>query len=161
MMRGDADPAMTSDRKRKKDARAYKASHDGTYGDALRAVRNLTRPWSSTAARPTRTLGVPASTLIDALARFLDRRPPATPDVLNLVEETLTKLEEVPSRKRPLQDDLAHALTKADDDKTIEIPAVLPSVAVAARFLRTLLADVDDTELIAAATDISAYRSAS
>jgi hypothetical protein len=40
-------------------------------------------------------------------ARFLDRRPPATPDVLKLVEETLTKLEEVPSRKRPLQDDLA------------------------------------------------------
>ena len=74
---------------------------------------------------------------------------------------SLTKLEEVPSRKRPLQDDLAHSLTKADDDKTVAIPAVLPSVRVAARFLKDLLADVDDTELISVATEISAYRSAS
>ena len=74
--------------------------------------------------------------------------------MLNLVEQTLTKLEEVPSRKRPLQDDLTHALTKADDDKTVEIPALLPSVRGAARFLKSLLADVDDTELIAVATDL-------
>jgi hypothetical protein len=147
------DPAMTSDRKRKKDARAYKASHDGTYGDALRAVA-ISPGRGRRRRRATRTLGVPASTVIDALARFLDRRPPATPDVLKLVEETLTKLEEVPSRKRPLQDDLAHALTKADDDKTVEIPAVLPIVRVAARFLKDLLADAEDTELIAVATDL-------
>jgi hypothetical protein len=136
------DPAMTSDRKRKKDARAYKASHDGTYGDALRAVAIS-----------------PGPVVVDGGERrerwaCLHRSAPATPDVLKLVEETLTKLEEVPSRKRPLQDDLAHALTKADDDKTIEIPAVLPSVRVAARFLKDLLADVDDTELIAVATDL-------
>jgi hypothetical protein len=144
---------MTSDRKRKKAARAYKASHDGTYGDALRAVAispGRGRRWR----RATKALGVPASTLVDALARFLDRRPPATQDVLNLVEQTLTKLKEVPSRKRPLQDDLTHALTKADDDTTVEIPAVIPSVRGAARFIKSLLADVDDTELIAVATDL-------
>jgi hypothetical protein len=143
---------MTSDRKRKKAARAYKASHDGTYGDALRAV--AISPGRARRRRRAKALGVPASTLVDALARFLDRRPPATQDVLNLVEQTLTKLEEVPSRKRPLQDDLTHALTKADDDKTVEIPAVIPSVRGAARFLKSLLADVDDTELIAVATDL-------
>jgi hypothetical protein len=101
---------MNSDRKRKKAARAYKASHDGTYGDALRAVA-ISRGHGRRRRRATKALGVPASTLVEALARFLDRRPPATQDVLNLVEQALTKLEEVPSRKRPLQDDLTHALT--------------------------------------------------
>jgi hypothetical protein len=82
------DPAMTSDRKRKKAARAYKASHDGTYGDALRAVA-ISPAHGRRRRRATKALGVPASTLVEALARFLDRRPPATQDVLNLVEQTL------------------------------------------------------------------------
>jgi hypothetical protein len=147
------DPAITSDRKRKMAARAYKASHDGTYGDALRAVA-ISRGHGRRRRRATKALGLPASTLVEALARFLDRRPPATQDVLNLVEQTLTKLEEVPSRKRPLQDDLTHALINEDDDKVVEIPAVIPSVRGAARFIKSLLADVDDTELIAVATDV-------
>ncbi|QNJ90009.1 hypothetical protein HZU40_00705 (plasmid) [Mycolicibacterium fluoranthenivorans] len=143
---------MTSDRKRKKDARAYKASHDSTYGDALRAVA-ISPGRGRRRRRATKALRVPASTLVEALARFLDRRPPATPDVVNLVEETLTKLEEVPSRRRPLQDDLTHALTTADD-KAVEIPEVIPSLRGAARFLKSLLAEVDNTELIAVATDL-------
>ncbi|MEB3031755.1 hypothetical protein [[Mycobacterium] nativiensis] len=142
---------MTKDRKRKRIARALTASSSITYFEARQATRG--KPSRSRLTNALTTLAADDSSVIEEWLRFSGHREVTGPLVNGLLAALLTNLNQVPSRRSWLADDLYTAVAGLiDPDKADPpIPAASRSVSL---FIEAAVDELDDTTLATAATDI-------
>lgn len=142
---------MTSNRRRKKTARDYKAEHGGDYTSARRATE--LSPPQDRRHRAAATLAVPPRDVLAGLLRSENHSTLSESGARGLVEAMLAKLDDLPHPEDP-HDGGLWSCVMAGGWGTVD-PVESVGVRNTASFITALVSELDDPQLAAAATDLS------
>jgi hypothetical protein len=141
---------MTENRRRKQDARAYQREHGSDYTDARRATERS--PSRGRRQRAAATLAVREREVHAGLARAVNRPPLRDPFVQGLVDSMLEELDALPDREDISEGGIWSIVMSGGWATVGEVES--PALHALADRLTALVGELDDPQLVAAATDL-------